>query len=179
MKVFSVLILFIILFFSLRIHSQKKSITWKKEYKLTRQDFKGKIDHNSSNAAQTGANIIIVPYAKKSGKYLYEVYAKFYFYKSWINTNSKIVLNHEQIHFDIAELFARKMRKEILKIKVLKKEIEEFDYRRIHKKFFKEFIEYQRKYDLETNYSRSHSIQKKWEISVTQQLIDLDEFALK
>lgn len=174
-------LIFLCVFINISSQSKtnKKSITWKKDFKLSKADFKGKVDVNSTNVAQTGANIIIVPFAKKSGKYLYRVYAKFYKYKSWINTDSKIVLNHEQIHFDITELYARKMRKEIHKIKLSKKEVEEFDYRRIHKKFFKEFIAYQRKYDKETDFSRKFSVQKKWETSVKKQLSELKQFTLK
>ena len=157
----------------------KKSIVWKKDYKLSRKDFKGKFDKKSKIIAQTGVNIIIVPFAKKSGKYLYEVYAKFYYYKSWINSNSNILLNHEQLHFDIAELYARKMRKEIQKVKLTKNKVEEFDYRRIYKKYFKEFLNYQKKYDAETDFSRTHSSQKKWETTVSKQLFELEKYALK
>ena len=177
--IFSLILLSVFINISSQSKTSKKSITWKKDFKLSKQDFKGEVDTNSMNAAQTGANIIIVPYAKKSGKYLYRVFAKFYKYKSWINTDSKIILNHEQLHFDIAELYARKMRREIHKIRLSKKEVEEFDYRRIHKKFFKEYIAFQRKYDLETDFSRKLSIQKKWETSVNKQLSELEKFTLE
>ncbi|APZ46372.1 hypothetical protein BW723_08705 [Polaribacter reichenbachii] len=177
-------LIFLIVFISVSVNtgaqnkSEKKSITWSKNVKVKKLDFKGKIDKNSKNIAQTGANIIIVPYAKKGGKYLYRVLAKFYKYKSWINTNSELILNHEQLHFDIAELYARKMRKEILKTKLSNKKIEESDYRRIHKKLFKEYIQYQKKYDLETDFSRSESLQNKWKKFIAQQLSGLEKFAL-
>lgn len=87
-------------------------------------------------------------------------------------------MNHEQLHFDIAELYARKMRKEIQKLKLIKGTIAQFDYRRIHKKIFKEYLEYQKKYDTETDFSRTLSKQKNWEISVAKQLQGLEKFAL-
>lgn len=80
---FKSLLLFIIISIPFNINGQKKvekkSITWQQDLKLTRNDFKGKIETNSTKIAQTGANIIIVPCAKKRGKHLYRVLAKILF----------------------------------------------------------------------------------------------------
>ena len=49
-----------------------------------------------------------------------KVYAHFYPDKSWVikEQSSEHILNHEQLHFDITELHARKFRKQLSTLKV-------------------------------------------------------------
>ncbi len=157
------------------------TISWKKDVKLKKSDFMGKIDTLSAHVAQTGANIIVIPYALVKGKYQYQILAKFYKEKSWLNTNSDTyndILKHEQLHFDIAELYARKMRKKVYETKLANNVVLESDYGRIHKTLFQEYTNFQKEYDSQTGNSRKKDIQIQWEMLISKKLKELEKFSL-
>jgi predicted secreted Zn-dependent protease len=71
-----------------------------------------------------------------------------------------IILSHEQLHFDISELFARKMKRSIDRhhfSSEVKSEIRE-----IYLEIIEEMRAFQNRYDQETNYSRSVEKQEEW-----------------
>lgn len=154
------------------------SIIWTEHRKLKKSDFTGKKDANTSAISQTGANIIIKPFKKTKGKYEYHVLAKFYKTKSWLETNDINILKHEQLHFDIAELYAREMRKKIYEIKIHNDVVLESDYRKIHKQLFKEYISFQQGYDAQTQHSRNKLAQNKIALIISNKLKALDKFKL-
>jgi hypothetical protein len=67
------------------------------------------------------SSVILTPviYALNETTYYYNITAVLNKYESWMIVKSADILAHEQIHFDIFELFARKMRKHL--IETLKK----------------------------------------------------------
>ena len=154
-------------------------IIWTIDRKLIWKDFKSKEKIKRIGVAQTGANIEIKPFKNKFKKYDYKVLSTFYKNKSWTQTESVDVLEHEQLHFDIAELFARKMRKEIAFVKLNNKVIRENDYRRIHQLLFKKYLIFQNKYDKETMYSKNTKIQKEWIDRIAIELQLLKNYNLK
>ncbi len=58
-------------------------------------------------------NILPVIYAVNETTYYFNITVLFSKYDSWMIVKSKDILEHEQIHFDIFELFARKMRRHL------------------------------------------------------------------
>ncbi|WP_434035765.1 DUF922 domain-containing protein [Formosa sp. 4Alg 33] len=154
------------------------AIIWTKDRRLKLTDFQAEVDTTTSKKALTGANIIIVPNSYKNGIYTYQVFAKFHKDLSWINTTSAYILNHEQLHFDIAELYARKMRRDIQKIKKTTGKVLQSDYRRIHKSLFRSYIYFQKQYDTQTQYSTDQEEQQRWNIIVADDLKKLENFSL-
>ena len=69
-------------------------------------------------------------------------------------------LRHEQLHFDITELFARKLRKFLSQREYKCDEVEELE--EIITVFLDEWRDLQKKYDLETHYSLSEGMQENW-----------------
>jgi hypothetical protein len=53
-------------------------------------------------------------YAVNESTYYYNISALFSKYESWMIIKSKDILEHEQIHFDIFELYARRMRRTLV-----------------------------------------------------------------
>ncbi|MFB9052474.1 DUF922 domain-containing protein [Formosa undariae] len=155
-----------------------EAIIWTRDRALKLSDFQAKVDTTTSKKAITGANIIIVPYAFKNGKYEYHVLAKFHKDISWINTKSEYILKHEQVHFDIAELYARKMRRDIDKIKKSAGDVLQSDYRRIHKSLFRSYYYFQKQYDDQTHHSTDHEEQVRWNAIVADELKKLEHFKL-
>lgn len=87
-------------------------LSWNEFYRLQWDDFQGEPDKNSQADAATSVQIIAKPFLVKT-KIHYDVVAKFNRKKSWYRDQSSSLLAHEQLHFDIAEVYARKIRKKI------------------------------------------------------------------
>lgn len=154
------------------VHAQRDTIPWSKQ-KLTWKDFRDKPQLGSKAAAITASGISYSFTSLARGNAVeadFIVGAFFYPEKSWYRTHlgDAHILGHEQLHFDISELFARRMRKRLseitftLKIKA--------EVRKIYKDILKELNEYQELYDWETDFSRNPEKQLEWEQKVAKVL---------
>lgn len=89
-----------------------EKIIWSENKKLTWDDFKGKIDTSKINVlAETCWEIKIIESRYDNKIPVFKLGSFFIKNKSWKITNDDYSLAHEQLHFDIAEIFARKIRK--------------------------------------------------------------------
>jgi hypothetical protein len=89
------------------------------------------------------------------------VLAKFHKNQSWTVSDDLDLLNHERLHFDIAELFARKIRKSFFKLKTAK-ERSYSKYWNAYTVLWKECRLQQKQYDLETNHGTKKIENDKW-----------------
>jgi hypothetical protein len=172
---------FIILFlFWVAVNAQQDSlvIKWTDDYTLSWNDFQGEEDVELSLAALSK---IAIPYTYSSdGEVDFTVKLNTVFVKneSWYKEGkqNKILLGHEQLHFNIAEIHRRLIVKRILKttfssenydteLKQLVNEIWEEDYRKM-----------QDLYDSETNYARIFKSQMDWNKFVAKRLDELKKF---
>lgn len=97
---------------------------------------------------------------------------------SWVNdTSSEELLEHERIHFDIGELYARKMRKQLHCLSAEHHTLK--DVYTLLDSLFKEGSRYQDQYDRETFYGRSSSIQIHWRNRIDAELRQLEEFSFE
>ncbi len=88
-------------------------VLWVQNRKLAWKDFKGKNNNSfDSKKAETTTIIMIdTSFYDKNNIPKYKISCYFLPYKSWTITSEEFVLEHEQVHFDIGELYARKIRK--------------------------------------------------------------------
>ena len=82
-----------------------------------------------------------------------------------------IFLVHEQLHFDISELFARKMRKQLSKKHFTKRVKSEINA--IYESILKELSDFQNLYDAETNFSRNKEQQLFWNRKIQEALKEI------
>jgi hypothetical protein len=163
-------ILCIALFLSDILSSQSEEIiVWHPDRPLTWSDFRGKPEHRNSIASTHYS--LKRKVTEHNGYATVKIYAAFYPEESWKRRRKKNVLKHEQRHFDIVELYARKFRKEVSttsfkNYEELKEKLEIY-----HTKIDKELDVYQNQYDRATNHSRNSRRQAKWDSKV---LIELD-----
>lgn len=154
----------------------KDCIEWSGERKLKWSDFKGKPNRLSRNEALTDSGMSI---GLKCDDRSSEVTINCFFDRngSWAKDDrTPYLLAHEQLHFDITELFVRKLRKQIDKLgndcKKLNEHIEEF-----YNENYKEFVQYQNDYDSESNHSLNKEKQAFWENKVARELEELKSYA--
>ena len=153
--------------------AQEEEISWDPSIQLSWQDFKGQPEKNSRIAAVTASGISYRFSSHERDGYMeveFEVDTFFYPNQSWYQPHmcDEIVLSHEQLHFDISELFARKMRKQLENTrftKNIKKEI-----RSIYQAIIKELSAFQDLYDRETDFSRNREAQLRWNKEIREAL---------
>ena len=159
---------------------EEESILWDETNRLEWSDFKGSPNSNSDAVAITASGLTFDFSARTTSVRLVDftaiVEAHFYPNKSWYKKErvNSIVLAHEQLHFDITELYARKLRKQINEANFsvnIKKEISI-----LHSNINKELKLFQNKYDSESDFSRSVEIQKEWQIFVKKELEKLSKY---
>ena len=158
------------------ISESKDIIYWSEDQPLTWEDFAGKpIDNHHDFSALTSSGIVHYK-GCKNGKIIYKVRAYFERNESWVKTEGRTDyhLSHEQIHFDITELYARKLRKELASRNFVCGQEEQFET------FISNFQENwgveQQNYDIHTKHSLEHDHQKSWYHRIKMELSLLKEF---
>jgi len=163
--------------------SQDKEIQWRADEKLTWNDFQAKPDYSHPYAAITYSGIsygFSADIINGEVKVNYDINCFFVVNKSWVKKrylNDNELLVHEQLHFDITELFVRKFRKKLSEMtfsKNVKSEI-----KTVYKAITKDKVKMQELYDEETDHSKKKIKQKEWEVSIASQLQNLIQFASK
>lgn len=156
-------------------HSEQdyETISWNADKGLSWDDFKGKTPQNSRVAAITASGITYqfsTSGTRDNMEIDFEISAHFYPNKSWYQSEicDDVVLGHEQLHFDISELYARKMRKRLGNTKVTKNV--KAEVKSIYREIIKDLDDFQNTYDDETNFSRNLEQQLIWNAKIAEAL---------
>lgn len=152
---------------------------WSAAKKLNWADFKGKHDPSGGLDAFTCSEIAFAPVDNASpDSLILNVTCAFNCNKSSVKTGLKqaILLDHEQGHFDMAEIYARLLRKKITEAKFTRKNAQSL-LQTIYKKNLEEFQAEQDLYDRETNHSLAEEKQKQWDKKIADRLKELDQFS--
>jgi hypothetical protein len=153
------------IFFLLAYEVQEKTILWKKNQKLSWTDFKG-IPQNSQAAAVTASGLTYSFSTIKKNNVIvdinFEVSSFFYPYKSWYQPAlcDSLILSHEQLHFDITEVYAEKFRVRLAAAAFTNNA--KAEVKAIYDQVTRELNKYQNLYDAETNFSRDLEQQLLW-----------------
>ena len=156
---------FILLLAPMVFAQEEEAILWNPDKRLSWADFRATPPVTGNIAATTASGIsYYFSSTEVDGRMEVDFTVRTYFYpdKSWYKPEicNSVVLSHEQLHFDISELFARKMRAELTKTRFtrnIKAEV-----RAIYQKINTELADFQKRYDSETDYSRNVAQQKAW-----------------
>ena len=160
-------------------NKQSNTIEWNVNRKLTWNDFQGVPVENDHYKARTFST---VKYSGQLGEDNIEIIVTCKFNKklSWSKSkkrNSQWLLEHEQLHFDIAELIARRVRKEYKDhISYEIKETNEV-LRNIYNKYIDTvWTSVNEKYDTETNHGIIRDKQNYWEEKIARELKELEVY---
>jgi predicted secreted Zn-dependent protease len=96
--------------------------------------------------------------------------------KSWGLLKTSYILAHEQGHFDITEIFARKLHRELLKYKFSRRTFRQ-DVNLIYDRVVKEKEAFQEAYDGQTDHSRNKKLQQEWLERIDRILEDTAPYA--
>ena len=168
----------LILFFTFPTQDNIK-MRWRNDNPLVWDDFRGKPTGSSEYVASTNSGISFSSSYKIREQQItldYTITAFFYPELSWYRegiVNNRI-LKHEQTHFNITQLFARKVRKQLTKTsytKNIQKEIEA-----IYQTIEKERQELQHRYDYETEHSKNEEKEQQWQFFIKTELKKLEDW---
>ncbi|MDO7883829.1 DUF922 domain-containing protein [Hymenobacter cheonanensis] len=156
------------------------AIRWSASRPLTVADFKGRPKTAQGHAALTSANINTGATCRNN-VFAGTAQASFDPASSWVREPATItpaLLRHEQLHFDIAEVYARRLRQQLAAMHVSCSQLgSAFD--RVSQAAYTAWQQAEDTYDRDTNHGLLHERQAQWEAQVRQQLQELAAFAEK
>jgi len=155
--------------------SNDQKIVWNADRKLSWDDFKGKPTSSNDRVVAMTSTEFIVQTKTNSRNHKVEVLIENIFIcnESWVRNDKKNIeglLGHEQGHFDLNEVYARKLRIKIttdITIEQVEKFIQEA-YQLSNKS--------QNLYDKETNHGIDKIKQKEWLNRISRELKELENF---
>ena len=126
-------------------------------------------------AALTSTNIKI-DFGYKNETLQYHIRCRFDKNKSWGRVKNDYILSHEQAHFDIAEIFARKLNKKMSEYK-FDKDNYKTDLKKVYQDITREKEAFQDQYDNETDHSRKKEEQLSWLTKIKNMLEELKDYS--
>ena len=165
--------------------ARDSAIRWAAKRPLTWADFQGKPpDRNDAVAAET-AYTILHGFRCVGSTFDSVVVAAFRPKESWVKmamlrtpADNARALRHEQAHFDIAEIHARRIRRYYAEL-VAPCRLSEGDLADAAKRMERDQKTAQEQYDEETDHGRNPNNQTRWEKSVATDLTSLAKFSSK
>lgn len=154
--------------------TEEELIRWSSN-RLTWADYKGKPNPNSDAAAST-TTYLMISYNIGNNNFSYRIESKFSKTRSWGLHKTAYILRHEQGHFDIAEVFARKLHKKMSEYSFNKKTYQK-DLKKIYQNILDEKDELQNSYDRETNHSINKEKQEEWDRKIEKLLNEYKAYA--
>lgn len=165
---------FLVLGISVQAQLPDNRITWTEDL-LTWEDFLGQPDPSNPFQANTSSGIAYSWSMKQLGDeigFMYDVQSYFLPEESWVKPGQYSVhlLAHEQLHFDITELHARKLRKAMEEFDIKKTKNIKPALQAIYKNIEASRAQMQKRFDAESRHSMNEEAQVKWQKFVKEEL---------
>lgn len=153
-------------------------IIWNSNRKICWKDFELEVakEWDAEHHAAVSSQVIIRPKVVSNCKEL-KFIAIFEKKQSWVAFKTTNLLKHEQLHFDIVELFARKMRK-YFDEETIENLSDGVKCNSAIDSFINDLINYQILYDQETKHGTIKDKQEEWDEIISQKLEDLKKYEL-
>lgn len=152
-----------------------ENIPWAARRILSWEDFQSAPQLGTEAVASTSTSLGL-SYQLRSGVLTYEITCNFSKPKSWGSLKTDYILAHEQGHFDITEIHARKLYKALADLQFNRHTYKE-DINAIYQQIVKEKEEMQETYDQESDHSRNHKVQSEWFTKIDNMLTDTEAYA--
>lgn len=153
----------------------EEHIPWTDTRRLSWEDFLCSPKTNSDAVASTSTSLGIA-YQLQRGRLNYSITCNFSKQKSWGLLKTNYILAHEQGHFDITEIYARKLYKALQEYQFNRKTFRS-DINEIYKTIVKEKEDLQAAYDGESDHSRNRKLQFEWLERIDQLLEETAPYA--
>jgi predicted secreted Zn-dependent protease len=155
--------------------SDNPLIDWSADRKLTWDDFKAPPDKSSPNAALTNTAIKI-DFSYNNELFKYHIRCQFDKRNSWGRVKNEYILSHEQGHFDIAEIYARRLNKTLKDYQPRPESLSK-DINSVYQEIMHQYHDRQTSYDEETRFSIDSQKQSEWLKKIRDELNQLRDYA--
>lgn len=167
---------------SVKAQENGRELVWSKMDGLTFDDFQKQlatVPQKQKIGKNTYATLegyiycgIRFSYEQKGNNLKYEVYSFMEPAQSWIRDKNNVgTLEHEQAHFNITEIYARKLKYELRNERNLKKAQKK--YKQVFKALAKKHQEFDK------DHHGEFGVERKWKNWIVEQLQELDPYAEK
>jgi hypothetical protein len=173
-------LLFISLGRLLFVHSAKAqnaadTLQWSATYQLSFTDFKDTPDNNNKyyalSSVQINYDIIL------NEEFLsYKIFSYFFRKESWTRSNDTSLMAHEQLHFNIAEIFSRKLKKRLQSHDFSINNVNDAVLIQIYNEEIESLIVYQNLFDEQTRHGIDSEATKEWTDKIRKMLDSLDAY---
>ncbi|HVZ55504.1 MAG TPA: DUF922 domain-containing protein [Chitinophagaceae bacterium] len=150
-------------------------IAWSSARRLQWSDYRGRPDPRSDAAASTSTEIGF-EYRIRNGVPSYTLFCHFSPSRSWGRYRTSYILAHEQGHFDITEIFARRLF-QALKETPFHEGSFRRDVERLYTSIMQDREHMQQAYDQQTDYSRNQVQQEAWLKKIGDMLHQTETYA--
>ncbi len=159
-----------------------RALPWSATRRLVWSNFQGRPPLSGNEGARTAYGLYYA-WSCKGQVFSYRVVAAFHPHRSWVKTavvnhitENPRVLRHEQTHFDITEVFARRMRKQF---SGMTRPCAESDagMKAVARRLVDEERRTQQRYDKESNHGLIEARQTDWNVEVTMMLREVERYA--
>lgn len=157
----------------------EKSISWSPHRQLQWVDFKAISSPSKYYTSQVKSACEFNVYTNAFNTYRnsrFFIYTTFSTYDSWVNADdtTSTLLNHERRRFDLCEVYARLLYKELIDNKITGYDFEEAEM--LVSQIKEEYLNRILKYDLQTDYGKNEDEQRKWDWVIQRELSELDAY---
>jgi len=160
---------------TLHVEAERDVIPWETDKRLVWDDFLCEPKVGTDAVASTSTSLGI-SYQVADGELKYHITCYFNKEKSWGLMKTDYILAHEQGHFDITEVFARRLNEALQNYQFNKRTFKK-DIAQIYQSIVGEKEEYQKTYDAETDHSRNRKVQYDWLEKIDSLLEETQPFA--
>jgi predicted secreted Zn-dependent protease len=155
--------------------SGEEYLKWSASKKLTWNDYKAQPRTNTDAVAST-TTVLSIDYKFSTNSFGYKIESRFSKTRSWGLHKTDYILSHEQGHFDIAEIFARKLHKQMSEYNFNRKTYQK-DLKKIYEEITEGKEEMQNDYDKETRHSINKQEQAEWLKKIERLLKEYEPWA--
>jgi hypothetical protein len=159
----------------------KNKIIWEEDRPLTWDDFKGTADAGSKFYALTNSGIYYQVQQESWAQFAVSVETFFDPKQSWQKKDQVTdhLLQHEQLHFNIHELYSRLFIKSMIEAEFNDEKMVFIRIRELYARALQDAQDFSNLYDKETNHSVNKVEQMVWNKKVNALLEETKEFDLK
>ncbi len=152
-----------------------ETIPWMQNRLLRWEDFKSN-PKPYSDAVASASTSLGLSYKVTDGELTFEIVCTFSKTKSWGLLKTDYILAHEQGHFDITEIYARKLYYALAAYNWNPKTYQK-DINRIYENTVNEKENFQKLYDGQSDHSRNKNVQANWEQIIQTLLTETEPYA--
>ena len=161
----------------------ERGMPWSAARPLVWRDFQGRPPQAGDEGARTAYGLYYA-WSCRGDAFAFHAVAAFHPLRSWVKpivvghpAESPRVLRHEQMHFDITEVFARRMRQRFATLEGPCAR-SDGELRRLARELVEAEKEMQQRYDRETNHGLLTDRQAAWNADVARMLRAVGRYAL-